>query len=104
MSSRVKIYQNVAAKQQVNMRDGRIRKQVAAAEDDHAADIARHAHQALTGEVFFFYLRTHAAQRFRRILRPAGNIQRAFVIIRGINLDLIFLHSRTQQLTQLDGN
>ena len=98
----IKIYQHIAAKHEVDVGNGRVSEQVAAPEDHHAADVARHPQQALAGKVFGLDLGAHAAQGFRRILRPARGIEGALIVVSGVNLDFVIFHARAQQLAQQD--
>src|SRR5947209_7018903 len=72
------------------MRNGGVRHQVAAAENEQAAQVAIGAQQAARrGEISLVKLRPDAAQLLRRIFATARNVEGVFVDIGGVDLDVV---------------
>src|SRR5205807_5231912 len=92
----IEINEDVAAEQQVHMRDGRVLDEIAASEDDQSADFTINAHRSLAIEILFPPFRAQAADSVGSIFSPARQGQSFLINIGGIDFYVKFRKPRAK--------
>ena len=87
------------------MGDGSIFQQVAVAKDDHLADGALHAHRIIVAaKIFLPPARGNGSYLLRGIFGMAGGGEGGFILIGGIDLDVVLAQLISEMLSQKNGH
>src|SRR5690349_9727241 len=99
----VEVNQQVAANDELAVRDGGVHHQVAAAKNHQAALFAINAHQGAAGEIALAPLGAHAPQVFSGVFTPAGGGKGLLVNVGGIDLDVVITQFVAQEIADQNG-
>src|SRR5581483_3668170 len=105
LQGQIKVDQDIAAEQQVDVRNGRVGGEITAPENGHVADLAAYvAGFASADEVFFPPLSRHELQFLGRVLTTARHIQGFLVHVGRVNLDVVPGEAVSEMLGQENGD